>query len=94
METNKKNKKFGIVLGILVVAGIIFGVNKYIHGQHHEGTDDAQVEGDISPIIPKVSGYVDKLLVDDNSIVQKGDTLVVLDDRDLKLRVLQAEAAL
>jgi membrane fusion protein, multidrug efflux system len=94
MEMNKKNKKFGFVLGALVLAGSAFGITKYIHAQHHVGTDDAQVEGDISPIIPKVSGYVDKLLVDDNTVVQKGDTLVVLDDRDLKLRVLQAEAAL
>lgn len=94
METNKKNKKFGLVLGGLVIAGIAFGVTKYIHGQHHEETDDAQVEGDISPIIPKVSGYVDRLLVDDNTVVQKGDTLVILDVRDLQLRVMQAEAAL
>jgi len=96
METkaNNKNKRFAIVLGILAVAGISFGMTKYIHGKHHEETDDAQVEGDISPIIPKVPGYVDRLLVDDNMVVKKGDTLVVLDDRDLSLRVLQAEAAL
>jgi len=93
-KTNNKNKRFGIVLGLLAVAGIAFGVTKYIHRQHHVETDDAQVEGDISPIIPKASGYVDRLLVDDNSVVKKGDTLVVLDDRDLALRVLQAEAAL
>jgi len=90
----EKNKKFGIVLSILLVVGVGFGLNKYLHGLHHEETDDAQVEGDISPIIPKVAGYVDRLLVEDNSLVKKGDTLVVLDDRDLALRVLQAEAAL
>lgn len=95
METKKKkNKTFAIVLGVLVIAGTAFGITKYIHGQHHEETDDAQVEGDISPIIPKVPGYVERLLVDDNSVVKKGDTLVILDDRDLALKVLQAEAAL
>jgi membrane fusion protein (multidrug efflux system) len=95
METKpKKNKRFAIVLGVLVIAGGSFGTTKYIHGQHHEETDDAQVEGDISPIIPKVPGYVDRLFVDDNVAVQKGDTLVVLDDRDLALRVLQAQASL
>jgi membrane fusion protein (multidrug efflux system) len=93
-NTKKKNKTFAIVLVVLVVAGAAFGITKYIHGQHHEETDDAQVEGDINPIIPKVSGYVNRLLVDDNTVVKKGDTLVVLDDRDLALRVLQAEAAL
>jgi membrane fusion protein (multidrug efflux system) len=96
METNKKkkNKTFAIVLGILGITAAAFGITKYIHGQHHEETDDAQVEADISPIIPKVSGYVTRLSVEDNQIVKKGDTLVVLDDRDLALRVLQAEAAL
>jgi membrane fusion protein, multidrug efflux system len=97
METNtktNKNKRFAIVLGALVVAGAAFGITKYIHGQHHEETDNAQVEADISPIIPKVPGYVTRLLVEDNMIVKAGDTLVVLDDRDLALKVMQAEAAL
>lgn len=97
METEnkkKKNKTFAIVLVVLVVAGAAFGITKYRHGQHHEETDDAQVEADISPIIPKVPGYVEKLKVDDNMAVKEGDTLVVLDDRDLSLRVLQAQAAL
>lgn len=97
METknhSKKNKSFAIVLGALVIAGAAFGITKYLHGQRHEETDDAQVEADISPIIPKVPGYVQRLLVDDNQAVKEGDTLVVLDDRDLSMRVLQAEAAL
>ena len=97
METQKKSKKnkvFGIILAVIVVLGTIWGVTKYIHGQHHEETEDAQVEADISPIIPKVAGYVERLFVDDNKTVKAGDTLVILDDRDLKLKVLQAVAAL
>jgi membrane fusion protein (multidrug efflux system) len=99
METNEinkksKNKRFAIVLAALVIAAAAFGITKYIHGQHHEETDNAQVEADISPIIPKVPGFVTRLLVEDNQLVKVGDTLVVLDDRDMALRVLQAEAAL
>ena len=67
---------------------------KYTYAQHHEETDDAQVQADISPVIPRVSGYVKEVRVKDNQFVHKGDTLLVLDDRDLKLRVDQAEAAL
>lgn len=93
-KKNRKNKAFALVLGALVTLGLIFGVTKYIHGLSHEETEDAQVEADISPIIPKVSGFVDKLYVDDNELVKEGDTLVVLDDRDLKLKVMQAQAAL
>ena len=93
-KSSKKNKAFALVLGVLVTLGLIFGIGKYIHGLSHEETEDAQVEADINPIIPKVSGFVDKLNVDDNQLVKAGDTLVTLDDRDLKLRVLQAQAAL
>ncbi len=93
-KNKKKSKVFAIVLISLVVVGGTYGLIKYFHGQSHEETDDAQVEADINPIIPKVSGYVAKILVEDNQHVNADDTLVILDDRDLSLRVLQAEAAL
>ncbi|MDB5198353.1 MAG: HlyD family secretion protein [Chitinophagaceae bacterium] len=90
----KKSKTFIIVLALLVIFGAWFGLTKYVHGQHHEETDDAQVQANISPVIPRVSGYVLQVRVSDNQRVNKGDTLVILDDRDLKLKVDQAEAAL
>jgi len=90
----KRSKTFLIVLILLLVAGGWFGISKYIHAQHHEETDDAQVEANINPVIPKVSGYVTEVRVRDNQSVKKGDTLLVLDDRDFKIKVEQAEAAL
>jgi len=90
----KKSKVFIIVLAMLVIAGTWFGITKYIHGKHHEETDDAQVEANISPVIPRVAGYVKAIRVKDNQFIKKGDTLLILDDRDLALKVLQAEAAL
>ncbi len=90
----KRSKAFLIVLILLVIAGGWFGMNKYFHSQRHEETDDAQVEANISPVIPRVAGYVKEVRVKDNQIVNKGDTLMVLDDRDLILKVQQAEAAL
>ena len=71
-----------------------FGITKYIHGLHHEETDDAQIEANISPVIPRVGGYVKEVRVNDNQFVKKGDTLLILDDRDFALRLEQAEAAL
>ncbi len=90
----KRSKVFLIVLILLVIGGGWFGITKYIHSQHHEETDDAQIEANISPVIPRVSGYIKDVRVKDNQVVKKGDTLVILDDRDLALRVQQAEAAL
>src|SRR5882672_10593433 len=90
----KSNKTFIIVLVVLVVVGSWFGITKYIHAQHHEETDDAQVEANISPVIPRISGYVAKVFVKDNQQVKKGDTLLIIDNRDLKIKLDQAEAAL
>ena len=93
-EPKKKSKGFFFVLILLVVVGGWFGISKYVHGQHHEDTDDAHVEANISPVIPRVSGYVAEVRVNDNQRVKKGDTLVVLDNRDLKIKLEQTEAAL
>ena len=90
----KRSKVFLIILIVMVLLGAWFGITKYIYAQHHEETDDAQVQANISPVIPRVSGYVKEVRVKDNQFVHKGDTLLVLDDRDLKLKVDQAEAAL
>lgn len=90
----RNNKRFIMILSVLVVLGGAFGLTKYIHSIYHEETDDAQVEANISPAIPRISGYIDEVRVKDNQNVKKGDTLVVLDARDLAIKVEQAEAAL
>ena len=90
----KRNPVFIIILGILIIGGGWFGISKYSHGLHHEETDDAQVSADIVPVIPRVAGYVDRVLVKDNQQVKKGDTLLILDDRDYKIKLEQAEGAL
>jgi membrane fusion protein, multidrug efflux system len=94
-ETKKKrNPIFIIVLVILVIGGSWFGISKYLHSLHHEDTDDAQVSGDISPVIPRVAGYVTDVKVRDNQHVRNGDTLLILDNRDYAIKVEQAETAL
>ena len=96
METvpEKKNNRFIIILAVLIIAGGTWGFTKYNHGLHHEETDDAQVDANISPVIPRISGYVTEIKVKDNQEVKKGDTLIVLDNRDQLIRLEQAKAAL
>ena len=103
METNnitteeapkKKSYTFIIVLALLVIVGGTWGYTKYNHGQHHEETDDAQIDSDISPVIPRIAGYVTEIRVKDNQTVKKGDTLLVLDNRDQIIKLEQAEAGL
>ena len=92
--TKKRNPIFLIILVILIIGGGWFGISKYRHSLHHEETEDAQVSADISPVIPRVAGYVIEILVKDNQHVKKGDTLIFLDDRDYKIKLEQTEAAL
>jgi membrane fusion protein (multidrug efflux system) len=58
-----------------------------------QSTDDAYVQSDVSIISPKVEGYIKKVKVTDNQEVAEGAVLFVIDDRDFKAKVAQAEAA-
>ena len=83
------------ISGVLVVAiALFFGYSEFRYLQRHETTDDAQIDGDVNPVIPKASGYVKAIRFKDNQFVKEGDTLLILDDADYRLRVAQAQAAL
>ena len=77
MENQKSNKK-SIIIVVLILSGLSYGVFKYIHSLSHETTDDAQIEKNMNPIIPRVMGYVTKVYIKDNDFVKKGDTLLQL----------------
>ncbi|MDB5287677.1 MAG: secretion protein HlyD [Mucilaginibacter sp.] len=93
-ETKKKpNKVVPIILGVLLLGGLIFGIKEYIYYGKHIDTDDAQIDGDISPVVARVGGYVDSIMFEENTHVNKGQPLVKIDDRDYKVKLEQAEAA-
>jgi membrane fusion protein (multidrug efflux system) len=81
-----------IVGGVVAIALLGWGWHKYRFALAHVVSDNAQVDGHITPIAPKVQAFVAQVRVDDNMHVRAGDTLVVLDDRDLQVRLAQAEA--
>jgi membrane fusion protein (multidrug efflux system) len=94
VPAKKRSPIFFIILAVMIVGSLYLGITRYIHSQKHEETDDAQVEANLSPVISKISGYISEVRVKDNQVVQKGDTLIVLDKRDLAMALEQAEAAL
>ena len=88
-------RKLLIALAALVtVAALGYGAWAWWHSMTFVSTDDAYVEGAISSVSAKVSGYVIELLVDDNKAVKKGDLLVKIDPRDYQAKVEQARAAM
>src|SRR5881392_2644853 len=83
-----------IIMGVALLGLVAVGVRRWIYSLSHVSTDNAQVDGHIVPILPKVGGYVIDVRTDENRPAKAGDTLVVLDDRDYKARLAQAEADL
>lgn len=92
-QPKKRSKVLPLILILVVIGGGILGISKYRYAMSHEDTDDAQIDNDISPVISRVTGYVESVRFEDNQSVHKGDTLVLIDNRDLKIKVDQSEAA-
>lgn|SRR5574344_361515 len=72
---------------------LVLCVLGWLYFSTFETTDDAFVEGHIVRISPKVTGIIEKLYVDDNDHVKKGQLLLTIDDRDYTVRYDQAKAA-
>ena len=86
-----RRKRILILAGVAValVAGLLW----WLHARKFEDTDDAQVDGYISAVSPRVAGTVLRVLVDDNEQVKAGDVVVELDTTDLEVALAQARAA-
>lgn len=93
MDSSKK--KFPIkqivIITLLLVAGY-FGFKKIYFSVTHESTDNAQVETQIVPMLPRVSGYVKAVNVKDFDSVKQGQLIVELDDAELQAQMVEAEA--
>ena len=94
----KKLRRWQIAVSLLGVAIIVWGVIEvvclFLNYSQTETSNDAQIEQYVSPINLRASGYIDKIYFTEHQEVHKGDTLMVLDDREYKIRVMEAEAAL
>ena len=94
----KKQKVRQTIVSLIGIALILWGVVKvvllFIDYSSNESSNDAQVEQYISPVNLRASGYIKKICFQEHQSVKKGDTLLILDDREYRIRVMEAEAAL
>jgi membrane fusion protein (multidrug efflux system) len=91
-EAKPKKRKALIVLPTLaLIAGGAAAITYAIH-HGRESTDDAQIEGHVANVAPRITGQVVKVLVQDNQRVKVGDLLVELDTRDLDAKLAAARA--
>lgn len=91
---NHRSKKIlSYVLTLAVIAtAAVWVCAKFIHFGDVEFTDNAQVCQQIVPVNSRVQGYIKEIRFDEYTEVKKGDTLVIIDDSDMRLRVAQARA--
>ena len=82
------------IVGVAAIAGIAAGVRSWSFGRTHASTDNAQVDGHIIPVVSRVGGFVADIRVRENERVKAGDTLLVLDDSEFRVRLAQADADL
>jgi len=90
----RKRSRALVAFPALVVVAAAVGGGNYWLGRGQETTNDAQVEGHVASVNARIAGQVKEVLVADNQAVHAGDVVVVLDDRDLKVRVTSARADL
>lgn len=78
----------------LVVVGCAIALlwSKFAHPGKVEFTDNAHVCQQIVPVSSRVQGYISDIRFEEYAPVKKGDTLIVIDDADMRLGVAQARA--
>lgn len=92
----QKTKKliYNIFACILLLGAISWVCEKFIHLGNVEFTENAQVKQLIVPVNSRVQGYIKEVRFDEYQKVQKGDTLVIIEDAEYRYMVAQAEANL
>jgi membrane fusion protein (multidrug efflux system) len=89
-RTSSPAFRIAIVFGIVILLVVGFFVYRYVTS--YESTDDAQVDGHINSVSPRVSGHVVKLNFDDNQYVEAGAVLVEIDPSDYQVALAKAQA--
>jgi membrane fusion protein (multidrug efflux system) len=89
----RRSHKRLILLGVLVLL-IVGGVFLWHYLSAFESTDDAQVDVHLYPVSARISGYVQKVNVEDNQWVEQGYTLVEIDPKDNEVALARAQASL
>ena len=84
-------KAVGIIGIFLAIWGLYAIMSLFVDYKSSETTDDAQVEQYLSPVNIRVPGYIKKIYFTEHQHVRKGDTLLVLEDDEYRIRLKEAE---
>src|SRR2546427_245537 len=87
-----RSPRFRRLLILILIVLLVVGFFLWRYFASYESTDDAQIDGHLNAISARISGHVDKLLVDDNQYVNAGTPLVQIDPRDYQVAIDRAKA--
>lgn len=90
-HSTKKLLSYIITLAVVICAAL-WVTGKFVHLGNVEFTDNATIQRQIVPVNSRVQGYIKEIRFKEYEQVKKGDTLVIIDDADMRLRVAQARA--
>jgi membrane fusion protein (multidrug efflux system) len=93
-KTHPGNIAISAIAAIVLLAGAISGVRYWNYSGNYEETNDAQIESYINPVSARAGGYIQRVCFEEHQLVKKGDTLVILDDREYHAQLTAAEATL
>ncbi len=85
---------YNVVIVALLLCGIGYVCSRFVHFGKVEYTDDARVERHIAPVNTRVQGFISEIRFEEYQHVNKGDTLVVIDNSEHLFRLAQAQADL
>lgn len=91
---NKVRMTASIIMGAVIIAAVFFGVQSFVVAKSHETTDNATVEQYMSPINVRITGYIKDIRFKEHQHVKKGDTLMIIDNREFMINLKQARANL
>lgn len=84
----------GWVAGITVIALLCWGIHSIWGYYTYEQTNDAQVQEYVNPIISRAGGFIVAVKFEENQLVKKGDTLLLIDNREYVIQQAQTEASI
>lgn len=90
-QRTKKIISYIVAIAVIIGAAVWVG-SRFIHLGNVEFTDNAQIRRQIVPVISRVQGYIKEIRFNEYRPVKKGDTLIIIDDADMRLNVARARA--
>jgi membrane fusion protein (multidrug efflux system) len=93
-KTHPGNIVITAIAIVMIVAGTVYFFQYWKYSEHYEETNDAQVESYINPVSARAGGYIQRVYFNEHQLVNRGDTLVILDDREYRAQLEAAEAAM